>query len=150
MRRRIATGLACLLLVLCAGCASLRPPAEAHEARPVVEELVKSSRSWDGKTLPAYPEGQPEVTILRITIPAGSRLYTHHHPVINAGVLLSGRLTVVAAGGETLHLEAGDPIVELVNTPHYGVNPGTVPAEIVVFYAGAAGAPITVVEPVGE
>jgi hypothetical protein len=57
--------------------------------------------------------------------------------VINAGVLMSGELTVVTADGKTLHLKAGDPIVEVVNTPHCGINEGKVPAEIVVFYAGA-------------
>jgi hypothetical protein len=34
-----------------------------------------------------------------------------------------------------------------VNTPHYGMNEGKVPAEIVVFYAGVVDTPITVVEP---
>jgi len=42
-----------------------------------------------------------------------------------------------------LHVKAGEPIVEVVNTLHYGINEGTVPAEIVVFYAGAAGTPIS-------
>ncbi|MGH8546411.1 MAG: cupin domain-containing protein [Gammaproteobacteria bacterium] len=92
----------------------------------------------------AYPQGQPEITIRRISIPAGARLDTHSHPVINAGLLMSGQLTVVT--GKTLHLKAGDPIVEVVNTLHYGINQGTVPAEIVVFYAGAIGTPLTVVK----
>jgi hypothetical protein len=61
--------------------------------------------------------------------------------VINAGVLLSGQLTVVTADEKTLHLKAGDPIVEVVNTSHYGINQGNVPAEIVVFYAGAVEVP---------
>jgi hypothetical protein len=61
--------------------------------------------------------------------------------VINAGVLISGQLTIVTADGKTLHLKAGDPIVEVVNTLHYGINQGKVPAEIIVFYAGAVGTP---------
>jgi quercetin dioxygenase-like cupin family protein len=67
--------------------------------------------------------------------------------VINAGVLISGQLTVVTKDGKTLHLKAGDPIVEVVNTFHYGINQGKVPAEIVVFYAGIIDTPITVVKP---
>jgi len=58
-------------------------------------------------------------------------------------VLVSGQLTVVTADGKMLHVKAGEPIVEVVNTLHYGINEGTVPAEIVVFYAGAAGTPIS-------
>lgn len=67
--------------------------------------------------------------------------------MINAGVLISGELTVVTADGKTLVLKAGDPVVEVVNTLHYGINQGAVPAEIIVFYAGAVDTPITVVEP---
>jgi quercetin dioxygenase-like cupin family protein len=112
-----------------------------------VKELAKSSNSWDGKLLVPYSQGQPEITILSIRIPAGARLETHSHPVINAGVLMSGQLTVKTTDGKVLHLKAGDPIVEVVNTLHYGINEGTVPAEIVVFYAGIVGQPVTVSQP---
>jgi quercetin dioxygenase-like cupin family protein len=141
-----------LILLLHSGCATVQGSPEASkgiadERSPVVKELVKSTQSWNGELLPAYPQGQPEITILRISIPAGTRLDTHSHPVINAGVLISGQLTVVTADGKTLYLKAGDPIVEVVNTLHYGINQGKVPAEIIVFYAGAVGTPITVVKP---
>jgi len=96
--------------------------------------------------LPAYPQGKPEITILRISIPAGTKLDTHSHPVINAGVLISGKLTVVTKDGKTLYLKAGDAIVEVVNTLHYGMNEGKVPADIILFYAGGVDTPITVVE----
>jgi len=135
------------LLILQTGCAARQKEHDAHAGPAVVRELVKTTASWNNKPLPAYPEGQPEITILRIAIPAGTRLKTHTHPVINAGVLLSGQLTVVAANGEKLHLKAGDPIVELVETAHYGVNEGDEPAEIIVFYAGTSGAPITLSAP---
>ena len=109
-----------------------------------VVQLAKTGTSWDGSALPPYPAGPPEVTILRITIPPGAKLPLHEHPVINAGVLLKGALTVMTEQGRTLHLKAGDPIVEVVDKWHYGINEGTVPAEIVVFYAGVQGEPITV------
>jgi hypothetical protein len=47
-----------------------------------------------------------------------------------------------------LHLKAGDPIVEVVDTWHYGKNEGKTPAEIIVFYAGTPDTPITVKESV--
>ncbi|MGM0578029.1 MAG: cupin domain-containing protein [Myxococcota bacterium] len=144
----VAASLLASTLLVVSGCATARSDAElAPGEPPVVEELAKSSHSWDRARLPAYPEGRQEVTILRITIPPGTRLHTHEHPVINAGVLLSGHLTVVKRDGATLQLEAGDPIVELVDTAHYGFNPGDVPAEIVVFYAGVVDQPITVFAP---
>jgi quercetin dioxygenase-like cupin family protein len=41
--------------------------------------------------------------------------------------------------GNVLKMKAGDPIIEVVNTVHYGKNEGDEPVEIVVFYAGSEG-----------
>ncbi len=127
----------------------------AQDANPVkedvitetkVEVLAKSSSSWDGATLPNYSEGRPEITILKVVIPPKQQLPLHNHPVINAGVLLKGELTVVTEDNKTLHLKAGDALVEVVSKWHYGKNEGDEPAEIIVFYAGIAGKPITIKE----
>ena len=136
-----------VVLLLQPGCAMVRNSQGASATSVAAKELVKSTQSWNGASLPAYPQGQPMVTILRIGIPAGAQLDVHSHPVINAGVLISGQLTVITKDGRTLHLKAGDPIVEVVNTLHYGINEGNVPAEIIVFYAGIVDSPITVIEP---
>ena len=109
-----------------------------------VERLAQTSQSWNAAELPGYPAGQPEVTILRITIPKGAVLPRHAHPVINAGVLLRGELTVETETGKTLRLQAGEAIVEVVDIWHSGQNTGDGPAEIIVFYAGSKGRPITV------
>jgi len=119
----------------------------ALEADTVTADvLAKTTSSWNGATLPAYLQGQPEVTILKIVIPPKVQLPLHQHPVINAGVLLKGELTVITKDNKTLHLKAGDPIVEVVDTWHYGINEGNDPAEIIVFYAGIKDKPITVKE----
>ncbi|MCG6534106.1 MAG: cupin domain-containing protein [Syntrophales bacterium LBB04] len=109
-----------------------------------VDVLAKSGLSWDGSRLPDYPKGTPTITILRIKIPPGVQLPMHNHPVINAGVLLNGELTVVTEENKTLHLKAGDPIVEVVNKWHYGKNEGNKTAEILVFYAGVQDGPISI------
>ncbi len=120
-------------------------PVYARDANSSeVETLAKSTSSWNGEALPGYPQGRPEVTILKLTIPPRTELPWHKHPFINAGVLLSGELTVVTRDGKTLHLKAGDALVELVNTWHHGINDGDVPAEIIVFYAGIKDLPITI------
>jgi quercetin dioxygenase-like cupin family protein len=109
-----------------------------------VDTLSKSTLSWNGAHLPAYPEGTPEITILKIIIPPGATLPVHNHPVINAGVLLSGQLTVFTETNKVLHLKAGESLIEVVDTWHYGKNEGDKPAEIIVFYAGVLDTPITV------
>jgi quercetin dioxygenase-like cupin family protein len=70
----------------------------------------------------------------------------HKHPVINAGVLIKGNLTVTTESGRILELKAGDPIIEVVETWHYGQNKGDQPAEIIVFYAGAKEEPVTIIK----
>ena len=135
--KRIICGIFWVLLLSGNGLAK-----DANAVR--VEQLAKSSVSWDGSRLPDYPKSAPEITILRIKIPPGAQLPLHEHPVINAGVLLSGELTVITEDNKTLHLKAGEALVEVSNKWHYGKNEGSQPAEIIVFYAGTPGAPITV------
>lgn len=108
--------------------------------------LAETTKSWNGDDLPKYLAGNPKITILKITIPPHSKLKVHKHLVINAGVLLKGQLTVIDEHKNTLHLQEGDAIVELVNTWHHGENNTNKPAEIIVFYAGDEDTPITVIK----
>ncbi len=87
------------------------PPAQAdgEPARVTVRTLVQSSQAWNGPPpLPAYPSGQPEVTVLHITIPPGEKLPLHQHPVINAGLKTRGQLLVTSSSGATVQLKAGE------------------------------------------
>jgi quercetin dioxygenase-like cupin family protein len=117
---------------------------------PTSELLSESFLSWNGDSLPSYPSGKPKVSIVKVTIPPHSVLPHHYHPVINAGILLSGELTVIDEEGNILEMKAGDPIIEVVNKIHYGKNNGDIPAEIVVFYAGAEGMEIVVKDTVSK
>lgn len=137
MKRYSLTLFFCLSVLFFSACAGNLKYSE-------VKTLAKSSVSWDGQSLPNYPKDKPEITILRIKIPAGAKIDMHKHPVINAGVLLSGELTVITEKNETLHLKAGDSIIEVVNKWHYGKNEGSKTAEIIVFYAGIVNKQITI------
>ena len=109
-----------------------------------VETLAKSTLEWDGSTLPAYPRSQPEIQILRITIPAGVTLPLHLHPVINAAVITKGQLEVQVKDGSKQLFKTGDALIEVVNTVHFGrALPGSA-VEVIVFYAGTPGQPVTV------
>lgn len=133
--------------LFCGMCLALLLSANvgAQEASDIkVEVLAKTSSSWNGKALPDYSKGTPEITILRITFPPGAVLPLHKHPVVLAGVLLKGELTVVTEDNKRLHLKAGDPVVEVVNTWHYGKNEGQQPAEIIVIYSGIQGKPLSI------
>ncbi|MBD1584643.1 cupin domain-containing protein [Pseudoalteromonas sp. S16_S37] len=118
--------------------------AVAQDASVSFEVISKSTKSWDGAVLPSYPDGQPEITILKVTIPAGATVVKHKHPMINAGVMLSGELSVRSEDGKVLKLSAGEPIIELVGKWHEGKNEGDTPVEILVFYAGIEGQPLSI------
>lgn len=132
--------LLCLLSLLFHNCGGAK-----HQGIEVVK-LTETSKSWNGDKLPAYPKGQPQVTVLKITIPPKTKLHKHYHPVINSGIMLKGKLKVVDVDNNILFLKKGDVIVELVNKVHYGINETNKPVEIVVFYAGTEELPITVIE----
>ena len=134
---------ACLIFSLLGGLIAA-PVAADQSTIPGVEvqRLARSSQSWNGHPLPAYRSEQPEITILRFRIAPGARLSLHQHPVINAGVLLSGELTVESKAGEILHLKAGEALVELVGELHFGYNAGSEPVDLIVFYAGNVEQPI--------
>ncbi|MBE0497477.1 MAG: cupin domain-containing protein [Campylobacterales bacterium] len=105
-------------------------------AQTQVVVLAKSSQSWEGSPLPAYPKEAPEISVLKITIPPHTTLPMHKHPIINVGYMVKGTLKVVTEEGEVLRLSAGDAIIEVVEKWHYGVNESDEPVEIVVVYAG--------------
>ena len=111
-----------------------------------VTQILKAAKQWDGSPLPPYPSKNPEITILSYEIPPGIRLPMHKHPVINAGVVLQGKLTVITKDGKQLILNSGDSIVELVDKLHYGVNQGVLPVKLIMFYAGEVGVPLVIKE----
>ncbi len=141
--RRVVLAVALLWGCVAAGAC---PLTAAEQTTVTSEVLAKTTTSWVGTPLPPYPQTQPEVTVLRITIPVGAQLPLHKHPVINAGYLTKGQLTVVADDGTTMTLKAGDALVEMVDAWHYGRNDGESDAEIVVFYAGSPGVPLSVLK----
>jgi len=117
----------------------------AAQTNPIqVDVLVKTTSSWDGSKLPKYPKGQPEITVMKVIIPPYTKLPLHKHPVISAGVILKGELTIMTKSGDTLYFKAGDSVAEVVNTWHYGVNDGYEPVELIVFYAGIEGTALSI------
>ena len=111
-----------------------------------VEILVQSDKSWNGDKLPAYPDEDPMISVVKVTIPPHSKLKWHTHPCINAGYLISGEVTVTTDDGLERVVKAGEGLIELVDKLHYGRNDGDVPAEIIVVYAGVKDQPLAVIK----
>ncbi|MEE6207216.1 MAG: cupin domain-containing protein [Alphaproteobacteria bacterium] len=103
------------------------------------EILKKSQNSWNDTPIKQMNLTEPEVTVVRIQIPKGEKLPLHQHPILNVGYLTKGELTVHTQKDEVLVLKAGDPIIEVIDTWHYGESTGDEDAEIVVVYVGNKG-----------
>lgn len=108
--------------------------------------LLKTTQSWNGTPLPAYGDGPAELSIVKYEFEPGAVIPMHMHPVINAGVLLKGELTITTKSGEKVVVKEGQPVVELFKIWHYGANTGSTKAELIMFYAGHPGVPLTIRE----
>jgi quercetin dioxygenase-like cupin family protein len=118
----------------------------AGEPQIKVEQVLQTTQSWDSSPYTSYPTGQPQVTVLRITIPPNTALHWHRHPIISVGYVLSGHLTLEKRDtGERTILLAGQAVAETVQTTHRGFTTDE-PVELIVFYAGQVGLPLTVNE----
>ena len=107
------------------------------------EVLLKSSRSWDDTPYVRYPDATPELTVLRLKIPANTQLPWHTHPIPNTGYVLSGELLIESKDtGQTRRVKQGEAVAEMVDIVHRGVT-GDEPVELIVFYAGSEGIPLS-------
>ena len=66
-------------------------------ANPIeVRPILKTTKSWNGNTLPALSSGQTEFTILKFKVAPGGKTAIHLHPMNGAGYMISGELTMYA------------------------------------------------------
>lgn len=112
-----------------------------------IETLTRTTKSWDGTPYEAYPTGQPQISVLKVTLGPHTTMKWHTHPVPNAGYVLSGEVTVETKDGVKKHFVAGQAIPESVDIVHRGVS-GDSPTELIVFYAGTPG--VTLSQPAGD
>ena len=108
------------------------------------ETILKTTRTWDNKEYKKLKISRPEVTVLKITIDVGEKLPMHKHDLVNVAYVKKGTLTVVTDKNKEITLHEGESLPELVGKYHYGKNTGKEPVELVVFYIGEKGTPLSV------
>ena len=105
---------------------------------------MRTTTTWEGKAI-HYPEGDPEITSIKLHIKGGETTPFHCHPVPTLGYILKGQVEVETGNGDKIVLHEGESAVEVLRTLHRGrAIDGDV--EIVVFYAGVTSLPNTVLE----
>lgn len=126
------------LLVL-AGAACAAPPAASVNEH----KLLQTASSWDGVPYRSYPQGQPQISIVKITIPPHTALKWHRHAMPNAAYISAGEIMVEKlSDGRKKLFRQGETIAEIVGDTHRG-RTGEQAAELVVFYAGVPGLPLS-------
>jgi len=118
--------------------------ATAGNPHIAVSQVLQTTRSWDGNKYSRYVNGQPQITILKISIPPNTALDWHEHPMISAAYVVSGQITVEIRGTRKRKtFSAGQALAESVATVHRGYTTNQ-PVDLVVFYAGAVGLPLSI------
>ena len=110
-------------------------------------ELIRTSQSWDGAMLPDFPQGQPELRVVRLDFPIGAKTGWHHHTVVNYGIVQQGDLTIVCQDGTEKTFHEGEALVEVIGTIHRGENRSSKPVILNMFYFSSPGAEITIQHP---
>ncbi|QHC35232.1 cupin domain-containing protein [Komagataeibacter xylinus] len=106
--------------------------------------LLQADHSWNGVAYGPYPTTRPELTMIRLTIPAHTALPWHTHPVPNAGYVLEGQLTIHDRdSGRTETFHQGEAFAESVDDTHRGET-GDTRTVVLLTYAGTPGTPTSV------
>lgn len=108
------------------------------------EVLLKTTSTWDKAEYKKLKIKQPEVTVLKIIINSGEELPVHKHDLVNVAYVKKGTLTVITDDNKKITLHEGECLPELIGKYHYGKNTGNEPVELVVFYVGEKGTPLSV------
>ena len=116
----------------------------SKNVKPVIETLLSATESWNGD-LYSYPQGQAQMTLLKITAPVGFRTPVHTHPQPGVAYVVKGTLDCVVTADNTKVFSAGDSFATTFgDTPHYCESVGNEPAIVYVVYAGVEGDPVTI------
>jgi quercetin dioxygenase-like cupin family protein len=108
------------------------------------EVLLQADQSWNGNPYTQYPKGQPELTMLKLTIAPHTKLPWHTHPMPNAAYVLSGTLTLHdKVSGKTKVVHQGEAFAESVNDIHRG-EAGDEPVVLLITYSGTPGVPTSI------
>ncbi len=106
--------------------------------------LLKTTSTWDNAQYKKLKIKNPEATVLKIVIGVNEELPMHKHDLVNIAYVKKGTLTVITDDNKEITLHEGEVLPELVGKYHYGKNTGKEPVELIVFYLGQKGTPLSV------
>ena len=135
MNKIVKSVIICFVMIFCVANVSYSAQKEV---------LLKTTSTWDRAEYQKLKIKKPEVTVLKIIINVGEKLPMHKHDLVNIAYVKKGTLTVITDKNEEITLHEGEVLPELIGKYHYGKNTGKEPVELVVFYIGEKGTPLSV------
>jgi len=110
--------------------------SNAVAARPV----LKATKAWDGSSLGSYLAGEVELSVLRVSVPAGASSDWHTNPTPVAVFVMSGELHIAVQGTDVKQVvKTGEAFAEIRDMVNRHSSAGPDGAELVVFFAGSPG-----------
>ena len=106
--------------------------------------LLKTTSTWDNAKYKKLKIKKPEVSVLKIIININEELPMHKHDLVNIAYVKKGILTVITDDNKAITIHEGEVLPELIGKYHYGKNTGSEPVELIVFYIGEKGTPLSV------
>ena len=135
MKKAIKVALSLFIMILCTTNLSYSAQKEV---------LLNTTSTWDKAEYKKLKIKKPEVTVLKIVIGVNEELPMHKHDLVNVAYVKKGTLTVITDDNKEITLHEGEVLPELIGKYHYGKNTGKEPIELVVFYVGEKGTPLSV------
>lgn len=100
---------------------------------PQSERIGQFDKTNSGQPI-QLPEGPAQVTVTKVTIPAGGKLAPHKHPFQRYGYVESGAIKVTNLDtGGVVDYRAGQVIIEARGQWHMGEVTGDAPVVLIVF-----------------
>ena len=117
-------------------------PGSGVRSEIQAETLLQTETAWDGQRYLSYPEGRPQITVMRFTLPPHTTMPWHTHQRIATGYVLSGSFTIEKTDGMRTTYVAGEAVSETIGEVHRGMT-GAEGVTLVAFFAGSAGVPLS-------
>ena len=117
----------------------------ANQANKIVgrraKSLLKASATIGRQKLKYLKTDKPEIEVMLVEIKPGGQSGRHMHPVPTLVYVIEGTLTVELDDVSRHTCQAGNAVLEVINTWHNARNMGRKSLKLLVIYQGEKGRP---------
>jgi quercetin dioxygenase-like cupin family protein len=108
-----------------------------------IERVLKTDTTSIGQKIEYLSTNNPEVTMLKVTIPPGKETGWHKHTFPVFAYVIDGTLSVEFKGGKKREFTKGSSFAEVINTLHNGRNECKEDLVLLAIYLGEKDKPLS-------